>query len=74
MIYQRYKKTFIYINIDEDSRMFFASDISTHLYSKPYAKLDDLRNDLRLSKCKWLSFHEHYQMMSLYNKACACAN
>lgn len=74
MIYQRYKKTFIYININVNNGMFFASDLNTHLYTKPYAKLDDLRDDLRLNKCKWLSFNEHYQIMSGFNKIGACSN
>lgn len=73
MIYQRYKKTYIYLNIDDNNGTFFASDLKTHLYTKPYAKLDDLRDDLRLNKCKWLSFYEHYQIMSGFNKTCACS-
>lgn len=63
MIYQRYKKTDVFIMIDNESSKYYAKNLHTHLYTSLYDKLDDLRDDLRLNRCIWIDLSKHISLL-----------
>ena len=63
MVYQRYKKSDIFIMIDNESSKYYAKNLHTHLYTLLYDKLDNLRDDLRLNRCEWIDLSKHVSLL-----------